>query len=143
MGRMKCIQRQKGTDTFQGIGIEGWLIQKYIFERLDGMVWIGHSDYIPMARCYIFSRSVEVYNFIKGGVIVHYVLHTFHGSRIDNIQNTINVSCTVCESFLIFQRTSRGYKECVLYIFLMVLKLCLLIPKTCDCVVNLEIWLPA
>lgn len=38
MGRMKCIQRLKGTDTFQGIGIEGSLILKYIFEKLDGMV---------------------------------------------------------------------------------------------------------
>lgn len=35
-----------------------------------------------------------------------------------------------CESFLIFKHTSRGCKECVLCIFLMVLKLCLLIPKT-------------
>jgi len=38
MGRMKCIQGLKETDTSQGIGIEGCLIQKYIFEKLDGMV---------------------------------------------------------------------------------------------------------
>jgi hypothetical protein len=45
-------------------------------------------------RCYIFSRSLEVYNFIKGWAILHCVL-TFRGSGIATIQSAINVPCTV------------------------------------------------
>lgn len=68
---------------------------------------MNRLDYIPVARCYIYSRSVEDYSFIKGGAILHHVL-----AYIPWIQNYYHTKYYKCFMSSFVNQSLNTHREC-------------------------------